>query len=31
MDGRLFGTKPIPEPMMAQLTDAYMRHQASLR
>ena len=23
---RLFGTKPLPEPMLIQLTDAYMWH-----
>ena len=23
---RLTGSKPLPEPMMAQFTDAYMRH-----
>ena len=24
---RLFGTKPITEPMLTKFTDAYMRHQ----
>ena len=23
---RLFGAKPLPEPMLTQFTDAYMRH-----
>ena len=26
MAWRLFGAKPLPEPMLAQFTDAYMRH-----
>ena len=26
MAWHLFGTKPLPEPTLAQLTDAYMRH-----
>ena len=26
MAWRRIGDKPLPEPMMAQLTDAYMRH-----
>ena len=27
---RLFGTKPLPEPMLIQFTDAYMSHSASM-
>ena len=30
MDWRRAGGKPLSEPMMAQLTDAYMRHSASV-
>ena len=26
MDWRRIGDKPLPKPMMAQFTDAYMRH-----
>ena len=27
---RLFGTKPLPEPMLTQCTDAYMRHYGEM-
>ena len=27
---RLFGAKPIPQPMLTQKTDAYMRHQEKM-
>ena len=30
MAWRRLGTKPLSEPMMAKLTDAYMRHSASV-
>ena len=30
MARRRTGAKPLPEPMMTQLNDAYMRHQASI-
>ena len=28
--GMAIGDKPLPEPMMTQFTDAYIRHQASM-
>ena len=30
MAWRRTGDKPLPEPMMAQFTDAYMRHQGGM-
>ena len=30
MAWRRTGDKPLPEPMMTQLTDAYMRHQGEM-
>ena len=30
MAWRLFGAKPLPEAMMTQFTDAYMRHEGEL-